>query len=357
MQYRNAGSSKTTNTTVQTMDGTVPAGTPQALFNSLRYDPTGDPEMQWDFATTAGKKLEVRLYFADPCACTNDPGERVFDVAIDGTTVLDNFDVAAATGSNRGTMKKFEITTDGNLDIDFLHGAIQNPLVNGIEILQQNTAPPVSGTNGIVSRVVRRREHRRRPGDPDQPGHHHLDQRPGCVLGRRDAVLRDEREPLPPDLQRHVVRAGQPGRPVPQPELGHRADRQSGTTTYAGVTSNFYAEINSVTGMFYSGGRLFYTLSGQNGLFWRWFTPDSGVVGADKFTVTGATGFSTAGAIFVSGNEPVRHQPDHRHAVPAGLDGHRTQRHRHRGERAGAGRGRLAGRSHLRRPVTTPAVT
>ena len=29
--------------------------------------------------------------------------------------------------------------------------------------------------------------------------------------------------------------------------------------------------------------------------------PDSGIVGADKFTVAGATGFISAGAIFVSG--------------------------------------------------------
>jgi hypothetical protein len=71
--------------------------------------------------------------------------------------------------------------------------------------------------------------------------------------------------------------------------------------TFVGVNSNFYAEIPSVTGMFYAGGRLFYTLSGQSGLFWRWFTPDSGVVGADKFAVTGATGFTDAGGVFVSG--------------------------------------------------------
>jgi hypothetical protein len=71
--------------------------------------------------------------------------------------------------------------------------------------------------------------------------------------------------------------------------------------TYAGVPSNFYGEISGVTGMFYASGRLYYTLSGQSGLFWRWFTPDTGTVGADKFTVSGASGFTNSGGIFASG--------------------------------------------------------
>jgi hypothetical protein len=72
--------------------------------------------------------------------------------------------------------------------------------------------------------------------------------------------------------------------------------------TYAGATVNFYRELSSVTGMFYAAGRLYYTLDGRSGLFWRWFTPDSGIVGADKFTVAGAGGFADAGAVFVSGD-------------------------------------------------------
>ena len=79
--------------------------------------------------------------------------------------------------------------------------------------------------------------------------------------------------------------------------------------TYAGVASNFYGEINNVTGMFYAGGRLYYTLTGQGGLFWRWFTPDTGTVGADKFTVSGASGFTNSGGIFVSGTD-LHGQPD-----------------------------------------------
>ncbi|WP_036373431.1 hypothetical protein [Micromonospora sp. ATCC 39149] len=72
--------------------------------------------------------------------------------------------------------------------------------------------------------------------------------------------------------------------------------------TYAGNTVSFYPEIANMTGMFYTNGRLYYTLTGQNGLFWRWFNPDSGTVGADKFTVAGATGFADSGGVFVAGS-------------------------------------------------------
>jgi hypothetical protein len=301
--YRNSGSSKSTNTTVQTVDSTVPAGTPQALFAASRYDPVGGAELEWAFPATAGKTLDVRLYFGDPCTCSNDPGERVFDVVIDGATVLDNFDVAAATGPNRGTMRSFQVTSDGTVDIDFLHGATQNPIISGIEILQRNTAPPVTGTNGIVKRAY---------DGAATVG-------PAVTVTNPDTTTWSTARGafwaggtlfygMGGNLHRRTFNGSSFGA-VSVVDPYHDAywdtvvtDSGAEGSTYAGVTNNFYAEINSVTGMFYTGGRLYYTLTGQSGLFWRWFTPDSGVVGADKFTVAGATGFSTVGAIFTSGS-------------------------------------------------------
>ncbi len=71
--------------------------------------------------------------------------------------------------------------------------------------------------------------------------------------------------------------------------------------TYQGVKSNFYAEIPSVTSMFFSGGRLYYTLSTSTSLFYRYFTPESGIVGADRFTVAGTTNWSDTGGAFLDG--------------------------------------------------------
>jgi hypothetical protein len=70
--------------------------------------------------------------------------------------------------------------------------------------------------------------------------------------------------------------------------------------TYQGTKSSFYSELSSLTSMFYWNGRVYYTRSGNSHLFWRWFEPDSGVVGADEFSISDAVNWShTAGAFLV----------------------------------------------------------
>ena len=72
--------------------------------------------------------------------------------------------------------------------------------------------------------------------------------------------------------------------------------------TYAGAAPDFYgAELSTVTGMFYYAGRLYYTRTGFAGIYWRWFTPSSGAVGAQRFTLV-STGFGdVAGGLFATG--------------------------------------------------------
>jgi hypothetical protein len=55
-----------------------------------------------------------------------------------------------------------------------------------------------------------------------------------------------------------------------------------------GLTSTQFP-ISRITGMFFSAGRLYYTLSADARLYYRWFTPESGVIGADTFVASGAT--------------------------------------------------------------------
>ena len=49
------------------------------------------------------------------------PGARTFDVEIEGTQVLDDYDIFADVGGATGTVKSFDVTTAGNLDIDFFY--------------------------------------------------------------------------------------------------------------------------------------------------------------------------------------------------------------------------------------------
>jgi hypothetical protein len=78
----------------------------------------------------------------------------------------------------------------------------------------------------------------------------------------------------------------------------------------AGVNTSTIFPVSRVTGMFFepasmffepASGRLYYTLSGDARLLYRYFTPESGVVGAETFTAS-ATGWSSvSGMTLASG--------------------------------------------------------
>jgi PAS domain S-box-containing protein len=80
----------------------------------------------------------VRLYFAEPDETM--PGERVFDVAIQGRKVLDGLDIVAeAGGSNRPVVKEFSrIMVGYDLIVDFAQRKKgKAPLICGIEVVAE----------------------------------------------------------------------------------------------------------------------------------------------------------------------------------------------------------------------------
>jgi N-acetylneuraminic acid mutarotase len=129
--------------TIDTSDPSVPAGTPMAVFQDERFDRPTAPEMTWDFPVTPGR-YEVHLYFAETWSGAMSQGARQFDVEIEGAKVLDDYDVFADVGANKGVVKSFTTTSDGTLDVDFLH-AVQNPALKAIEVL---TVPQATGELG-----------------------------------------------------------------------------------------------------------------------------------------------------------------------------------------------------------------
>ena len=136
--YSNASAAQSKTTSVSNSinmtHASLPAGTPAAMFQTERWDQSGGSEMQWNFAVTPGT-YEVRLYFSENYSGAQKIGGRVFDVMIEGQTVLDNYDVYADVGSYKGVMKSFVVTADSNIDIDFQR-ITQNPAVKGIEIIK-----------------------------------------------------------------------------------------------------------------------------------------------------------------------------------------------------------------------------
>lgn len=73
--------------------------------------------------------------------------------------------------------------------------------------------------------------------------------------------------------------------------------------TYAGVLPTWYSQLTTVTGMFYAKGRMYYTRSGSNTLNWRWFSPDSGIIGATEFVAAGGNvPWSSTKGMFLDGD-------------------------------------------------------
>ena len=151
--YVNTGNTFSTGNAIDLTDPSVPAGTPEAIFQSERWDDSPAPEMEWDFPVTPGT-YEVKLYFSEIWSGGQGVGIRIFDVQIEGNLVLDNYDVFADVGGYKGVVKTFLVSSDSNLDIDFFHDT-QNPMIKAIEIISSDadgylTADPASINFGLV---------------------------------------------------------------------------------------------------------------------------------------------------------------------------------------------------------------
>ncbi|GGO70262.1 PKD domain-containing protein [Nonomuraea cavernae] len=70
--------------------------------------------------------------------------------------------------------------------------------------------------------------------------------------------------------------------------------------------TDFATDMQNMTGMFYHAGRLYFTRTGQSSLYYRGFSPESDIVGAQRTTATGnITGlnFSRVGGMFLAGDK------------------------------------------------------
>jgi PKD repeat protein len=304
--YRNSGSNTASYPQLTQETSAVPATTPIGIYATERWDPgsKGDgQEMQWSFPVKPGLPIEVRLYFANNYSGTSQVGQRVFDVSLDGTTVLDHYDIVADAGNLTGTMKAFDITSppSGDVTIDFTH-EVENPLINGIEIVRTDEAPPTSSQFDTVTD---------RSFD-------------GTTAGTTSTI------PNPQNITWSQVRGafmvgdtlfygwsdgnfyersfdGQTFGPAtlvdPYQDPAWDNVQTGSGQTYEGVPPNLYgAEMQNVTGMVYDNGRLYYSLIGQSGLDYRYFNPDDGVIGSQEFQAGGNVDFSSVDGMFLSGN-------------------------------------------------------
>lgn len=289
---------------VPAVDGSVPPSTPSQIFDTELWDPGDAPELSWQFPVAAGTTVEVRLYFANRCTCTSAPGQRAFDVSVEGQVVLDDYDIVGDVGDQTGTMKSFVVTSDGTVNIDFGH-VVENPLVNGIEIVASTGAPtPVeAGVDDVLSRWFDGAT-----AGPDTAvgsGGLQWSKVRGAFMAGNTLFYGYPTDAGPYTLYRRTFDGSAFGPataidPYNDPYWSD-VDTKSGQT-YRGTRPVFYSQLSSVSGMFFSDGRLYYTRTGSAALFMRFFSVDSGVVGADEFQVA-ASGFGDVAGLFRSGEQ------------------------------------------------------
>jgi hypothetical protein len=110
---------------------------PQAVYQSKR---TGNPPSTGFTYTIPGlmasASYKVRLHFVESAATAK--GKRLFNVAINGTTVLASFDIFATAGKEfKAVVKEFTAVANssGQIVVAWTYGSAGNPLASGIEVL------------------------------------------------------------------------------------------------------------------------------------------------------------------------------------------------------------------------------
>ena len=128
------------NGTVDTSGVTSPA--PAAVYLSKR---TGTRTAGFTYTIpglTAGASYTLRLHFME--SAVNAVGGRVFNVAVNGATVLPSFDIFKTAGKSfKAVVQQFTVKANasGQIVIAYTPGVAGNPLASGIEVV------PASGIN------------------------------------------------------------------------------------------------------------------------------------------------------------------------------------------------------------------
>ncbi len=105
-----------------------------------------------------GGGYTVRLHFTEPL--WKAPGQRIFNVAIQGVLVLPDFDIFQSMGGPyRAAVREFPAVADssGKITIDYRYGAAGNPLSSGLEVIPATlpaSAINMAQTGTLIAKVL-----------------------------------------------------------------------------------------------------------------------------------------------------------------------------------------------------------
>lgn len=128
--YNQGNAFSDTSTSIDTSG--VSNAAPQAVYQTCRWNSSFTYTLS---GLTAGTTYTLRLDWAE--LTWQAAGQRIFNVAINGSTVLSNFDVfAAAGGYKKALARQFTVAANGSgqIVIAFTQGGVDNPFISGLEL-------------------------------------------------------------------------------------------------------------------------------------------------------------------------------------------------------------------------------
>ncbi|MFL5310941.1 MAG: malectin domain-containing carbohydrate-binding protein [Myxococcales bacterium] len=143
-----SGGSTATNWTSAIDTSAVAHPAPPEVYQSERYG--NSTYTLTDL--TPGTRYLVRLHFCENYAPNNTVGSRKFDVTINGTLVLDDYDILAEAGAqHRAVAKEFVVTANatGQILLGFTD-VVQSALINGIEVLDVPANQAICGDSVVT---------------------------------------------------------------------------------------------------------------------------------------------------------------------------------------------------------------
>jgi hypothetical protein len=139
------GHGDTFTNTVDTSAVVNPA--PQRVYQSKRTGSSGVGFAYTLPGLTPLAPYTVRLHFVESTASA--PNARLFNVAINGTPVLTNFDIFATAGAMfTAVIEPFNVTADasGTINVAYTYGPAGNPLSSAIEVYAPGESAPDAST-------------------------------------------------------------------------------------------------------------------------------------------------------------------------------------------------------------------
>lgn len=127
-EYFTGGQTKTVKAAIET---NIADAAPESIYKSERWGPC-----VYTIPVASGRSYTVRLHFAE--TTFDKPGQRKFNVAINGKRVLTDYDICAdAGGEFKAVVKEYRnIAPDsrGHISIALTNGAADQPKISGIQV-------------------------------------------------------------------------------------------------------------------------------------------------------------------------------------------------------------------------------